>query len=283
MDIWISTYIYMDIYIYVYIDVLRDIHVKHLDIYMWISRSRCGYLHRYPQGYPCATFRYLHVDFKLGYLHAINHSSAASHRSIARRAKIAAIFVKVFVIDDDNLSSSPAGGANMGPGAPPAPAQERRSPTIGAALLPTDSGPAPTRLLSYNAVTVGRAQTRPCRGATTEGVPSRKSMSVAYRREYRDKKAYSSFRSTGRGNGATGVHRASSDGYQGASIKHSLIYARESPSSILKWTPQREAGKELFKLHRTWLRPQDRAIGPAVQYTVCHCLWSLSGSLSRAG
>ena len=101
------------------------------------------------------------------------------------RAKIEAIYVKVFVIDDDNLSSSPAGGANMGPGAPPAPAQERRAPTIGAALLPTCSGPAPTRLLSYDAVTVGRAQTRPCRGATTEGVPARKSMSVAYRREYK--------------------------------------------------------------------------------------------------
>ena len=39
----------------------------------------------------------------------------------------------------------------MGTGAPPAPAQERRAPTIGAALLPTGSGPAPTRLLSYDA------------------------------------------------------------------------------------------------------------------------------------
>ena len=105
------------------------------------------------------------------------------------RAKIAAIYVKVFVIDDDNLSSSLAGGANMGPCAPPAPAQEHRAPTIGAALLPTGSGQAPTRLLSYDAVKVGRAQTRPCRGATTEGAPARKSMSVAYRREY--KKAYS--------------------------------------------------------------------------------------------
>ena len=38
----------------------------------------------------------------------------------------------------------------MGPGAPPAPAQERRAPTIGAAMLPTGSGPAPTRLLSYD-------------------------------------------------------------------------------------------------------------------------------------
>ena len=50
----------------------------------------------------------------------------------------------------------------------------------------------------------------------------------------------------------------------------------------------------LFKLHSTGLRPQDRAIGPALQYTVCHCLWSLSKesvqsrigfteSLARAG
>ena len=52
----------------------------------------------------------------------------------------------------------------------------------------------------------------------------------------------------------------------------------------------------LFKLHSTGLRPQDRTIGPAVQYTVCHCLWSLRlsgesvqsrigfiGSLARAG
>ena len=128
----------------------------------------------------------------------------------------------------------------MGPGAPPAPAQERRAPTIGAALLPTGSGPAPTRLLSYDAVTVGRAQTRPCRGATTEGVPARKSMSVAYQREY--KKAY--FRSTGRGNGATGVHqacsdhesdgyhRAFSDGYQGESIEHSVM------------DPEREGGAQ---------------------------------------
>ena len=83
------------------------------------------------------------------------------------------------------------------------------------------SGPAPMRLLSYDAVTVGRAQTRPCRGATMEGVPARKSMSVAYRREY--KKVYSSFRRTGRGNGATGVHRAFSDGYQGKSIEHSQM------------------------------------------------------------
>ena len=109
---------------------------------------------------------------------------------------------------------------------------EHRAPTIGAALLLTCSGPAPTRLLSYNAVTVGLEQSRPCRGATTEGVQARKSMSVEYLREY--KKAYSSFRSTGRGNGATGVHRAISDGYQGASIEHSLMDTRERPGESIE-------------------------------------------------
>ena len=98
--------------------------------------------------------------------------------------------------------------------APPATAQERRAPTIRAALRPTGSGPAQTLLLSY-VVAVGRAQTRPCRGAATEGVPARKPMSAAYRQE--NQKAY--FWSTGRGNGVTGVHRAFSDGYQGESIE----------------------------------------------------------------
>ena len=190
-------------------DILRDIHVQHL-------------------------FRYLHWD--LGYLHAINHFSAASHRSIARTRENR-------VIDDDNLSSNPAGGANMGPGAPPAPAQERRAPTIGAALLPIGSGPAPTRLLSYDAVMVGRAQTRPCHGATTEGVPARKAMSVAYRLEY--KKAY--FRSTGRGNGATGVHRAFSDGYQGESIEHSQMNPTEG-SRGTKCTPRQYVRPETHML-----------------------------------
>ena len=65
-------------------DILNDIHVQHLDIYIgiWdIMPSNRG----------------------------IDHSSAASHRSTDPshgRAKIAAIYVKVFVIDDDNLSSS---------------------------------------------------------------------------------------------------------------------------------------------------------------------------------
>ena len=152
-------------------DILRDIDVQHLDIYIWIWNIYMPSI--IPQ--PLATDP----------LHG--------------RAKLAAIYVKVFAIDDDNLSSIPAGGANMGPSAPPAQAQERRAPTIGEALLPSGSGSAPTRLLSYDAVTVGRAQTRPCRGATTEGVPARKSMSVAYWRE--DKKAYSSYRSKDEGMG----------------------------------------------------------------------------------
>ena len=153
----------------------------------------------------------------MGYLHAINHFSAASHRSIARtcqnrchlcqgvRYRLVRPVAQIW--------------------APQAPAKERRAPTIGAALRPTGSGTAPTRLLSYDAVAVGRAQTRACRGAATDGIQARKAMSAANRQEYR--KAY--FRSTGRGNGATGVHQACSDGYQGESIEHSLMNTRESP------------------------------------------------------
>ena len=110
--------------------------------------------------------------------------------------------------------------------APPAMAQERRAlaPTISAALRPTGSGPAQTLLLSYDVVAVGRAQTRPCHGAATEGVLARKPMSAAYRQE--NQKAY--IWSTGRGNRVTSVHqtqmiRAFSDGYQRASIEHFLM------------------------------------------------------------
>ena len=103
----------------------------------------------------------------------------------------------------------------MGPGAQQT--QERRAPTIGPALLPTGSGPAPTRLLSYDAVTVGRAQTRPCRGATTEGVPARKLMSVA--------------------TGESTKNRISTAQDEGmgplVSIEHSLMDTRGRPWSIL--------------------------------------------------
>ena len=183
MDILISIFLYVDIYIYIYI-------------------------YRYPRGYPCATFRYRHEDipftmwislwisrFYLGYLHAINHSSAASHRFIARMLQNCSHLSKFCY--RPALPFAQVWSAQ-------APAQEHRVPTIGPALLPTGSGQAPTRLLSHDAETVGRAQTRPCRGAATEGVPARKSLSVAYRPEYQ--KAY--FHSTGRGNGATGVHQS---------------------------------------------------------------------------
>ena len=88
--------------------------------------------------------------------------------------------------------------------APPATAQERRAPTVRAALRPIGSGPEQTLLLSYYVVAVGRVQTRPCHGASTEGVPARKPMSAAYRKG--NQKAY--FWSTGRGNGVTGVHQS---------------------------------------------------------------------------
>ena len=138
--------------------------------------------------------------FYLGYLHVINHSSASSHRPIAQTCK--------------NCSHQCQGVCYRlvlpvaQVWARQAPAQERRAPTIGAALLPTCSGPATTRLLSYDAVMVGRAQKRPCRGAATEGVPARKM-------------------------GPLVSIRAFSDGYHGESIEHSQMDTRESPSSIL--------------------------------------------------
>ena len=75
--------------------------------------------------------------FDLGYLYAINHSSAASHRSIAwtgqnrcylrQGVRYCLVWQVVQVW------------------APLAPAQKRRAPTIEAALRPTGSGAVPTR------------------------------------------------------------------------------------------------------------------------------------------
>ena len=59
------------------------------------------------------------------------------------RAKIAAIYVKVFVIDDANLSSIPAGGENMGLGAPPAPVPRLRRAPVPRRRRAT--GPAPAQ------------------------------------------------------------------------------------------------------------------------------------------
>ena len=66
-------------------DILRDIHVQHLDIYIEIWDIYMPAISPHPL------------------------ATAPSHG----RAKIAAIYVKVFVIDDYNLSSIQAGGANM--------------------------------------------------------------------------------------------------------------------------------------------------------------------------
>ena len=72
--------------------------------------------------------------FDLEYLHAINHSSATSHRSIALtqqnrghlcqgvRSRLVLPLAQVWT--------------------PQVPAQEHRAPTIGPALLPTGSGHA---------------------------------------------------------------------------------------------------------------------------------------------
>ena len=158
--------------------------------------------------------------FYLGYLHAINHSSAASHRFIARMLQNCSHLSKFCY--RPALPFAQVWSAQ-------APAQEHRVPTIGPALLPTGSGQAPTRLLSHDAETVGRAQTRPCRGAATEGVLARQPVLVAYLQECQ--KRISTAQDEGLGPLVS--IRAVSDGYQGASIEHSQMETRESPSSML--------------------------------------------------
>ena len=90
-----------------------------MDIYVWISMYRYPYIYIYPYRYPSATFRYLRVDilFKKwisihrylgliwGYvgsiwdicMQSIIPQPLAADPSHGR-AKIAAIYVKVFVI-----------------------------------------------------------------------------------------------------------------------------------------------------------------------------------------
>ena len=101
------------------------------------------------------------------------------------------------------LSSSPAGVAGMGPAGTGPGAQ---GATIGAALLPTrtGSGPAPARLLSYDTMMVGLAQTRPCRGASTEGVTVQARENQCQWHTARVPKSVF----PGRGNGATGVYQS---------------------------------------------------------------------------
>ena len=68
----------MDIHRCPHIDIFRDIHL-HLDI------SMCGYPVQDVDIYSrISRFDLLISRFDLGYLHAINHSSAASHSSNAR-------------------------------------------------------------------------------------------------------------------------------------------------------------------------------------------------------
>ena len=152
--------------------------------------------------------------FYLGYLHAINHSSAASHRFIARMLQNCSHLSKFCY--RPALPFAQVWSAQ-------APAQEHRVPTIGPALLPTGSGQAPTRLLSHDAETVVRAQARPCRGAATEGVLARKPMLVAYLQS-----AKSVFPQ----------HRTREWGHWCPS-EHSLMDTRGRPLSILRWKPGR--------------------------------------------
>ena len=107
----------------------------------------------------------------------------------------------------------------MGPCAPPAPAHERRAPTIRAALLPTGSGPAPTRLLSYDAVTV-------------EG--RRHDLVVEPRRRADPQENQCQWRTGESTKKRIQVSAAQDEGMGPmVSIEHSLMDTRESPSSIL--------------------------------------------------
>ena len=68
------------LFISIYIDILRDIHMHYLDIYMWISCSRCGYLsmgmdiHYAIMTRQICKSKYLHkyIDIS-GYLHRYLH------------------------------------------------------------------------------------------------------------------------------------------------------------------------------------------------------------------
>ena len=164
----------------IYIDILREIHVQHLDIYMWIWDI---------------------------YMPSIIPQPLATDPSQGR-AKIAAIYVKVFVINDDNLSSSPAGGANMGPCAPLALVHERRTPTIGAARLPTGS-------------------------ANGSGVLAKQSMSASTNNQCQLHQ-----------NNQCQLQQHCVQLCPGVHSEHSLMDTRVGNISILKWTPQREAGAQ---------------------------------------
>ena len=131
--------------------------------------------------------------FNSGHVHAINHSSAACHRSIAQTRQNYSICVKVFVI------VSPTGGVGMGPaGACP-----------GAQGAHHWSSPAPDQqwlgTAAPAAILVRRCDCRPGADTTLSwsrdgGITGKEiNVSPGYQKAY--------FHSTGRGNGATGVHQ----------------------------------------------------------------------------
>ena len=117
----ISIFSFLDIYIYPY--GYMDIHIS---IYGYLYLSIYLSIYLYPQGYPCETFRYLHVDiqFKVWIFLWISRCSRVTCNTFGERAirdiympmmpsiipqplatdpshgraKIAAIYVKLFVI-----------------------------------------------------------------------------------------------------------------------------------------------------------------------------------------
>ena len=151
-----------------------------MDIYLKISRFDLRIsisIHRYPWGYPCAVFRYLHgnpvqaVDIHNGYLGSIwdihmpsiipepsatdlSHGRAKSQPSESR-CSVTSCQARGTARRRDGPRrrrprSAGMGPAGAGPGAqgwaPPAPAQERRAPSIGPALC---VGPVPAQAPAF--------------------------------------------------------------------------------------------------------------------------------------
>ena len=149
------------------------------------------------------------------------------------RAKIAAIYVKVFVIDDDNLSSSPAGGANMGPGAgagpgaqgahhwgSPAPDRQWPGTNAPAVIQPGDGRPGADTTLSWShdeGRTSKKINVSGVPARVQKGIPARKPMSASTKR-----------------NSEKCISQTLDEGMAPlATIEHSLMDTGESPSSVL--------------------------------------------------
>ena len=179
----------------------------------------------------------------MGYLHAINHSSAASHSPLRGRAEIAAICDILCQGVCHCLVRSEAQVR-----APPAPAQERRAPTIGA------GAPQPCSQQQWPCTdTPAAIRCCDCRpGADTtllwshDGGRTSKKINVSGVQARLPKSVFLQHRTREiQGMGPLESIRAFSDGYQGASIEHSLMDTRNWQKESIEHSlmdPQREGG-----------------------------------------